>query len=155
MRCEGVAPGEGAAAGDATPAKAALEPYPAVDDGFYRGRLRHGGFLDYEHSAYVLLIDRRGRQRVGFPFEQATSATLLRDIRLLQASVLTLPVTLARMRRARGSGAGAAARLRPPGRGALEGAARDVVCDEEGDGIHGPHGAPSKASIQITFLMIS
>lgn len=72
-------------ADDANPAEAALEPYPGADDGFYRGRLRHGGFLDYEHSAYVLLIDQRGRQRVGFPFEQATSATLLQDIRLLQS----------------------------------------------------------------------
>ena len=61
-------------ADDANPAEAALDPYPATDDGFYRGRLRHGGYLDYEHSAYVLLIDERGRQRVGFPFEQATTA---------------------------------------------------------------------------------
>jgi protein SCO1 len=81
----GAADAEGVAADAANPAEAALDPYPAVDDGFYRGRLRHGGYLDYEHSAYVLLIDRRGRQRVGFPFEQATSATLLHDIRLLQA----------------------------------------------------------------------
>ena len=44
-----------------------LDPFPATDDGFYRGRLRHGGYLDYEHSAYVLLIDKRGRQRVGLP----------------------------------------------------------------------------------------
>ena len=74
-----------APADDANPAEAALEPYPSAADGFYRGRLRHGGFLDYEHSAYVLLIDKRGRQRVGFPFEQVTSARLLHDVQLLQA----------------------------------------------------------------------
>jgi len=73
-------------AADATPAEAALDAFPATDDGFYRGRLRHGGYLDYEHSAYVLLIDERGRQRVGFPFEQVTSERLLHDVRLLQAS---------------------------------------------------------------------
>ena len=33
----------------------------------------------------MLLIDKRGRQRVGFPFEQVTSARLLHDVRLLQA----------------------------------------------------------------------
>ena len=58
--------------------------YPSTDDGFYRGRLRHGGYLDYEHSAYVLLIDERGRQRV-----DSRRAGHLRaaahDVRLLQA----------------------------------------------------------------------
>ena len=72
-------------ADDANPAQAALDDYPSTDDGFYRGRLRHGGYLDYEHSAYVLLIDEQGRQRVGFPFEQVTSERLIDDVRLLQA----------------------------------------------------------------------
>ena len=72
-------------ADDAHPPEAALDPYPATDDGFYRGRLRHGGYLDFEHSAYLLLIDERGRQRVGFPLEQATTDVLLHDLRLLQA----------------------------------------------------------------------
>jgi protein SCO1 len=64
---------------------AASDPYPAVGDGSFRGRPRHGGGLDYEHSAYALLIDERGRQRVGFPYEQITSELLLADIRALQA----------------------------------------------------------------------
>jgi protein SCO1/2 len=69
----------------AHPPVAALDDYPSLDDGFYRGRLRHWGYVDFEHSAYVLLIDKRGRQRVGFPFEQATSERILHDVRLLQA----------------------------------------------------------------------
>ena len=28
----------------------------------------------FEHSAYVLLIDKRGRQRIGFPVDQLTTA---------------------------------------------------------------------------------
>lgn len=39
----------------------------------------------FEHSAYVLLIDRRGRQRIGFPVQQLTPEGLAHDIRLLQA----------------------------------------------------------------------
>jgi protein SCO1/2 len=64
---------------------AALDPYPAVGDDAFRGRPRHKQGLDYEHSAYALLIDQRGRQRVGFPFEQITSDLLLTDIRMLKA----------------------------------------------------------------------
>ena len=67
------------------PPNAALEPYPDADDLRYRGRPRHGGGPDYEHSAYVLLVDKRGRQRVGFPFEQLTAERLLHDIRRLKA----------------------------------------------------------------------
>ena len=37
----------------------------------------------FEHSAYVLLIDRRGRQRVGFPLDQLTPDGLAHDARLL------------------------------------------------------------------------
>ena len=39
----------------------------------------------FDHSAYVLLIDRRGRQRVGFPVQQLTPEGLAHDIRRLQA----------------------------------------------------------------------
>jgi protein SCO1/2 len=39
----------------------------------------------FDHSAYVLLIDRHGRQRVGFPVEQLTPEALAHDIRRLQA----------------------------------------------------------------------
>jgi protein SCO1/2 len=39
----------------------------------------------FDHSAYVLLIDRHGRQRIGFPVEQLTPEGLAHDIRRLQA----------------------------------------------------------------------
>jgi protein SCO1/2 len=39
----------------------------------------------FDHSAYVLLIDRRGRQRVGFPVQHLTPEALAHDIRRLQA----------------------------------------------------------------------
>jgi protein SCO1/2 len=39
----------------------------------------------FDHSAYVLLIDRHGRQRVGFPVQQLTPEGLAHDIRRLQA----------------------------------------------------------------------
>ena len=50
----------------------------------YRGRSRHGS-LAFEHSAYVMLIDRQGRQRVGIPHEQLDPASLARDLRRLVA----------------------------------------------------------------------
>jgi protein SCO1/2 len=68
---------------DAPPA-AAVEPYPDTSDESYRGRPRHGSW-DFEHTAYVLLIDKNGRQRVGFPFEQLTTDRLVEDIRALSA----------------------------------------------------------------------
>ena len=40
---------------------------------------------DFEHSAYVLLIDRAGRQRVSFPVTRLTSEGLVHDIRALEA----------------------------------------------------------------------
>jgi protein SCO1/2 len=67
------------------PPEAALDPYPDANKLAYRGRPRHGGGADYEHSAYVLLVDKKGRQRVGFPFEQLSPDRLLRDIRKLKA----------------------------------------------------------------------
>jgi protein SCO1/2 len=64
---------------------AAREPYPFVRDLRYRGRPRHGAGTDFEHSAYVMLIDKHGRQRVGLPFEQVTTALLEHDMRKLLA----------------------------------------------------------------------
>jgi len=40
----------------------------------------------YEHSAYVLLIDAEGRQRVSFPVGQLTDRGLAHDIRRLEGS---------------------------------------------------------------------
>jgi protein SCO1/2 len=40
----------------------------------------------FEHSAYVLLIDKTGRQRVGFPVAQLTDRALAHDIRRLEAA---------------------------------------------------------------------
>jgi protein SCO1 len=39
----------------------------------------------FEHSASTVLIDKRGRQRVGFPTDQLTPAGLAHDVRRLQA----------------------------------------------------------------------
>ena len=66
------------------PPNAAYEPYPDPGDLRYRGRPRHVAGDAYEHSAYVLLIDKRGEQRVGFPFEQLDPDLLEQDIRLLR-----------------------------------------------------------------------
>jgi protein SCO1/2 len=66
------------------PPPAAEEPYPDTSDGRYRGRPRHGSW-DFEHTAYVLVIDKTGRQRVGFPFEQLSAGRLAEDIRTLGA----------------------------------------------------------------------
>jgi protein SCO1/2 len=38
----------------------------------------------FEHSAYVLLIDRRGRQRISFPVTQLTDSALAHDIAKLE-----------------------------------------------------------------------
>ncbi len=40
---------------------------------------------DYAHSARVVLVDKRGYQRVAFPLDQLTPAALAHDIRRLQA----------------------------------------------------------------------
>ncbi len=39
-----------------------------------------------EHNSYVVLIDKRGRQRVGFPVDYLTPEDLAHDIRVLLAS---------------------------------------------------------------------
>jgi protein SCO1/2 len=64
---------------------AAREPNPSGDDLRYRGRARHVNGWDFEHSAYVMVIDKEGRQRVGLPFEQLTSSLLARDVKTLLA----------------------------------------------------------------------
>ena len=66
---------------DAPPA--ASDDYPDPADFSYRGRARHEQGLDFEHSAYVMLIDKHGRQRVGIPFEQLDVAGLAADIEAL------------------------------------------------------------------------
>jgi protein SCO1/2 len=38
-----------------------------------------------DHSAYVVLIDRRGRQRIGFPADRLTPEALAHDIGRLAA----------------------------------------------------------------------
>ena len=65
--------------------RAALDEYPAVGDGNYRGHARHESGLDYEHSAYALLIDPHGRQRIGYPYEQISSDLMLTDLQALKA----------------------------------------------------------------------
>jgi protein SCO1 len=64
---------------------AVRQAYPDTADLQYRGLVRHAQGWDYEHSAYVLLIDKHGEQRVGIPFEQLTADSLARDIRVLLA----------------------------------------------------------------------
>ena len=66
------------------PPPAALEENPDVRDFTYRGRTRHAAGLEYEHSAYVLLIDKRGVQRLGIPFERLDSDALAQDLRVLR-----------------------------------------------------------------------
>jgi cytochrome oxidase Cu insertion factor (SCO1/SenC/PrrC family) len=68
-----------------SPPKASNEAYPNTDDLRYRGRVRHIAGWDYEHSAYVMLIDKHGEQRVGIPFEQLSTDSLAHDIRVLLA----------------------------------------------------------------------
>jgi protein SCO1 len=39
----------------------------------------------FDHSAYVIVIDRQGRQRIGFPSDQLTPEGLAHDVRKLEA----------------------------------------------------------------------
>jgi protein SCO1/2 len=43
----------------------------------------------FDHSAYVVLLDDRGRQQVSFPADKVTDDGLLHDIRVLQARPTT------------------------------------------------------------------
>jgi protein SCO1/2 len=62
---------------------AADEPYPDSRRLDYRGRTRHAQGDLFEHSAYVLLIDKRGVQRLGIPFERLDPDTLAQDLQVL------------------------------------------------------------------------
>jgi cytochrome oxidase Cu insertion factor (SCO1/SenC/PrrC family) len=66
------------------PPPAALEENPDTGDLTYRGRPRHAAGLDFEHSAYALLIDKRGVQRLGIPFERLDADALAQDLRVLR-----------------------------------------------------------------------
>jgi cytochrome oxidase Cu insertion factor (SCO1/SenC/PrrC family) len=68
------------------PSAAAEQEFPDAGDLTFRGRPRHAEGAEYEHSAYVLLIDPKGEQRVGFPFEQLNPALLAQDIQQLRDS---------------------------------------------------------------------
>ncbi len=63
----------------------AQEDYPDTGDLQYRGRVRHAAGWDFEHSAYVLLIDKHGVQRLGIPFEELDAESLAGDIRVLRS----------------------------------------------------------------------
>ncbi|MBE2319519.1 SCO family protein [Solirubrobacter sp. CPCC 204708] len=69
----------------AQPPPGADDPYPDTADLAYRGRARHIAGWDFEHSAYVLLIDKRGEQRLGIPFESLDPRSLAQDLRALVA----------------------------------------------------------------------
>jgi protein SCO1/2 len=67
------------------PPREALKPNPDATELQYTGRTRHAAGEEYEHSAYVLLIDRRGVQRLGIPFERLEPAALAQDLQVLLA----------------------------------------------------------------------
>jgi protein SCO1 len=69
----------------ATAEPAADEPYPDTNDLRYRGETRHAAGYDFEHTAYVMLIDKHGEQRLGIPFEELSPGSLARDMRVLMA----------------------------------------------------------------------
>jgi cytochrome oxidase Cu insertion factor (SCO1/SenC/PrrC family) len=61
----------------------AYQPYPDRDRLEYRGRTRHAQGVLFEHSAYVMLIDKRGVQRLGIPFERLDPDRLAQDLQVL------------------------------------------------------------------------
>jgi cytochrome oxidase Cu insertion factor (SCO1/SenC/PrrC family) len=63
--------------------EAALQANPDTGDMTYRGRTRHAEGVEFEHSAYVMLIDRRGVQRLGIPFERLDPQALAQDLNVL------------------------------------------------------------------------
>ncbi len=63
----------------------AHEQFPDTGDLRYRGHPRHAAGYEFEHSAYVMLIDKHGEQRVGIPFEQLDPESLASDLRLLRS----------------------------------------------------------------------
>ena len=48
------------------------------------GATRAAG-LDFEHSAYVMVIDKHGRTRVGFSYELLNTDLLLQDLQSLKS----------------------------------------------------------------------
>jgi protein SCO1 len=42
----------------------------------------------FDHSAYVILVDRQGRQRIGFPVDQLTPEGIAHDVRKLDSEPL-------------------------------------------------------------------
>ena len=68
---------------DRRPPPEASEPYPDSRRLEYRGRTRHAQGVLFEHSAYVMLIDKRGVQRLGIPFERLDPNTLAQDLQVL------------------------------------------------------------------------
>jgi cytochrome oxidase Cu insertion factor (SCO1/SenC/PrrC family) len=67
------------------PTAQSQQAYPNTNDLQFRGRPRHALGPDFEHSAYVMLIDKHGAQRVGIPFEQLHPDSLASDLRTLLA----------------------------------------------------------------------
>jgi cytochrome oxidase Cu insertion factor (SCO1/SenC/PrrC family) len=67
------------------PTAPADQPYPNTNDLQYRGHTRHVAGWDFEHSAYIMLIDQHGVMRVGVPFELVNPDSLVHDIRTLLA----------------------------------------------------------------------
>jgi cytochrome oxidase Cu insertion factor (SCO1/SenC/PrrC family) len=65
------------------PPAVAAEPYPDSRRLEFRGRTRHAQGALFEHSAYVMLIDKRGVQRLGIPFERLDPDTLAQDLQVL------------------------------------------------------------------------
>ncbi len=51
----------------------------------FTGRNDHAGGTAFEHSAYVVLMDAKGVQRVGWPVDKVTPEGLAHDLRLLGA----------------------------------------------------------------------
>ncbi len=66
-----------------SPPPEASEPYPDSDRLEYRGRTRHAQGVLFEHSAYVMLIDKRGIQRLGIPYERLDPDRLAQDLQVL------------------------------------------------------------------------
>jgi protein SCO1 len=68
---------------DRPPPPEASDPYPDSSRLEYRGRTRHAQGVLFEHSAYVMLIDKRGVQRLGIPYERLEVDTLAQDLQVL------------------------------------------------------------------------
>ena len=62
-----------------------LRPDPALQQVWTQFGIRPEE-RDSPHTAYVVLLDRTGRQRIGFPFEKLTPEGLAHDLRRLEQS---------------------------------------------------------------------